>query len=256
MDCFCSKEARLMHRFFVESAESGSLLTLSPEDARHAVKVLRLREGDRIEAVEAETPWIAEITEINADHVFLRKTEPLPSSEPALRFTLYQGLPKSDKMDWIVQKAVELGVSRVIPVLLTRSVSRPDPKEATRKTARWQKIAGEAGKQSGRCVIPVVEEPLTLPRLLGRMDLPSVNAVPWEEASGFGPLAFRKRFPALTDVGVMIGPEGGITPEEIVMMEEAKFVTLTLGPRILRTETAGLAALASLMSLYGEMEKS
>ena len=178
----------------------------------------------------------------------------LPSAEPFLSVTLFQGLPKADKMDLIVQKATELGVVRIVPVLMNRCVVRPDLKDTARRLERWRKIAREAGKQSGRCVIPDIPEPVFLQRLPDSVPLPDTNIVPWEEASGFGPLAFRKGHPKLSSLGILIGPEGGIEREEIDQLQSFGFVPVTLGRRILRTETAGLAAVSAFMSLYGEME--
>ena len=157
-------------------------------------------------------------------------------------------------MDWIVQKTTELGANRIVPVLMSRCVCRPGPGDFSRKLDRWRKIVREAGKQSGRCVVPEIAEPVDLRRLPALPGLPEVSIVPWEEAEGFGPLAFRKKNPGLSSLGILIGPEGGIEPEEIAFLRSAGFITLTLGKRILRTETAGLAAVSAFMSLYGEME--
>ncbi len=246
-----------MHRFYPEpSLRDENTEYLTREDAHHALKVLRLHTGDRVEIVSDSCPWIAEIAEAQENRVALRKLEPLPSTEPVLQITLYQGLPKADKMDWIVQKSTELGVTRIVPVLLSRCITRIAPEDRARKTERWQKIAREAGKQSGRCVIPSVECPVTLQALLKGPFLSSVNVVPWEEAQSFGPLAFHRTYPDPRSMGIMIGPEGGITTEEIALLTAAGFIQMTLGKRILRTETAGLAVLSALMCLYGEMEQT
>ena len=244
-----------MHRFFIDPGyASGEDCSLSPEDARHAVTVLRLRPGQHIEAVLDGTLWDAEIVSSDSRDVRIRLLSALPSREAQLSVTLFQGLPKADKMDLIVQKATELGACRIVPVIMNRCVSRPDRKDISRKLERWNKIAREAGKQSGRCVIPEVSSPVALqdlPRLAG---LPGTNVVLWEEARGFGPLSFRSSHENLSSLGILIGPEGGIEKEEVDLLIEAGFVSLTLGKRILRTETAGLAAIAAFMSLYGEME--
>ena len=254
MDCLPVQEGELMHRFFTdpEPGPDGAVY-LSPEDARHALTVLRLKTGQHIEVIRDGLRWDAEIGRIDAQRVSVRILSPLPSTEPLLSVTLFQGLPKADKMDLIVQKATELGVNRIVPVLMNRCVTRPDPKDMVRKTERWQKIAREAGKQSGRCVVPEIAGPVSLNRLAGN-SIPETNIVPWEEAAGFGPLAFRNRYPSLSSLGILIGPEGGIEKEEIDCLQAAGFIPVTLGRRILRTETAGIAALSSFMSLYGEME--
>ena len=244
-----------MHRFYADPVHSGSeTLLLTPEDARHALTVLRLKTGDHIEIIRDGCRFEAEMICEDNRIVSARILSPLPSTEPSLSVTLFQGLPKADKMDLIVQKSTELGVSRIVPVLMKRCVVRPDPKDMSRKLERWRKIAREAGKQSGRCLITEIAEPVSLKSLAAAVKLPSANIVPWEEASGFGPLAFRENHPSLSSLGILIGPEGGIEKEEIMSLQSAGFIPITLGKRILRTETAGLAAVSAFMSLYGEME--
>ena len=244
-----------MHRFFIGSgSDPAECCCLSPEDAHHAVTVLRLRTGQHIEAVLDGTLWDAEIVSADSRDVRIRLLSALPSREALLSVTLFQGLPKADKMDLIVQKATELGACRIVPVIMNRCVSRPDRKDISRKLDRWNKIAREAGKQSGRCIIPEVSFPVTLKDLPHYAALPETNVVLWEEARGIGPLSFRTSHENLSSLGILIGPEGGIEKEEIGLLSEAGFVSLTLGKRILRTETAGLAAISAFMSLYGEME--
>ena len=244
-----------MHRFYADpSRTDDNRCYLTPEDARHALTVLRLKAGQHVELFRGRERWEAEIVSTDSRDVCVRLLSLLPSTEPELSVTLFQGLPKADKMDWIVQKATELGVCRVVPVLMNRCVSRPEPKDFIRKLDRWRKIIREAGKQSGRCVIPDITEPVDLRSLPAFSVLPEVSIVPWEDADGFGPLAFRAAHPVLSSLGILIGPEGGIESEEISFLRSAGFIPLTLGKRILRTETAGLAAVSAFMSLYGEME--
>lgn len=246
-----------MHRFYPDpGSEQNGFACLTPEDARHAIKVLRLREGDHVEIVLNDLPWIAEIASVQGDRVVLRKLEPLPSTEPALRVTLFQGIPKADKMDWIVQKATELGVSEIVPLTLSRCVTRLDASDRIRKTDRWKKISREAGKQSGRCVIPQVHEPVSISGLTSSVMMPAISIVPWEGEKEYGPCSFHLEHPNLTSLGILIGPEGGISVEEINLLRDIGFLPVTLGKRILRTETAGLAALAAMMCLYGEMENA
>ena len=244
-----------MHRFYAEESAlpREGRLTLSPEDTRHALRVLRLREGDRVEVFAGGNRYEAVLAEPEGQRLTLRALGPLPSTEPRLQLTLFQGLPKADKMDWIIQKAVELGVSRIVPVRMSRCVVRLEERDALRKTERWQRIAREAGKQSGRCVIPEVVPPADFARLSERTAPLEVCAVPWEEAGSAGPLAFVREHPSPASLGILIGPEGGISPEEIASLPSG-CVPVTLGPRILRTETAGLAAAAAFLALYGEME--
>ena len=242
-----------MHRFYPDPSMSrDGLEYLTPEDSRHALTVLRLRPGAVIEVISGGVPWKSEFLREENRIVCVRKLAPLPSTEPKLAVTLFQGIPKADKMDLIVQKATELGVSRIVPVALSRCVVRIADSE--KKLDRWRKIVREAGKQSGRCVLPEIVPPVTIDRLCGQDGLPALNVVPWEEAGGFGPRAFHSLYPDADSLGILIGPEGGITADEIALLKARGFLPMTLGKRILRTETAGMAAVASLMSLYGEME--
>lgn len=245
-----------MHRFFVESAgSSGEELFLSEEDARHALKVLRLQCGDRVEVFSDEDRFLAEIADISGDRVTVRFLSRLANTEPSLKITLFQGLPKADKMEWIVQKATELGVVRIVPVLMSRCVVKLDAKDAGRKRERWQKIAREACKQSGRCMVPEIAAPLPLSGLDGFIRDCSLCVVPWEDCSAGGPLSVVRNHPGLSSLGIVIGPEGGITPDEISLLRGAGCETMTLGRRILRTETAGLCAVSAFMALGGEMEE-
>ena len=249
------QEVLLMHRFYADSpVQAGEKVSLSEEDTRHALRVLRLRPGSEIELFAGGRRYSALLGEASGTRVSVLLSRELPSTESALKITLYQGLPKADKMEWIIQKTVELGIERIVPVQMKRCVVRLDDRDAHRKTGRWQRIAREAGKQSGRCSVPEVTSPVlfsSLPELLSAHD---ACVVPWEEASGCGPRAFFSSHPVLSSLGIVIGPEGGIEPSEIEVLRSASCIPITLGPRILRTETAGLAASAAFLALYGEME--
>ena len=246
-----------MHRFWVEAKLSaGAEASLDPAEARHAGQVLRLRPGDPCELLGNGERWAGEIISLSADGGTVRVIAALPSAEPRLRITLFQGLPKGDKMESIIQKAVELGAEAIIPVAMSRCVVRLDAKDAARRRERWQRIAAEACKQSGRCALPEVKPFLTAKELPGAFRAFDAVLVPWEEAREGSLRTFAQKHPEVCRLAVVIGPEGGITPEEIAEMEKAGAQTVTLGPRILRTETAGMAAVAALMSLYGEMEAS
>ena len=244
-----------MHRFYADPGRSfGDTACLTPEDAHHAMNVLRLRPGSPVELIDEGIRYAA--TVISADHgnVVLKKAEMLPSTETKVSFTLFQGIPKGNKMDLIVQKSVELGISRIVPVIMSRCIVRLDEKDAARKQERWQKIAREAGKQCGRCKIPEVTLPVPLNGIeMWRGSLQEI-VVPWELSNHYGPLAFSLDYPELCSLGIVIGPEGGIREEEIDQLSGFSVHPITLGRRILRTETAGLAALSAFSALYGEME--
>ena len=166
-----------MHRFYADGlGEIGSLVTLSEEDARHASRVLRMQPGDAAELFLDGRRFSAEIAEMTAEGVTARLISELPSTEATLRITLYQGLPKAEKMELIVQKAVELGAARVVPVAMSRCVVQLSAKDGAKKQERWQKIAREACKQSGRCQMMAVDAPIAFPargdRCPGRPALP------------------------------------------------------------------------------------
>jgi 16S rRNA (uracil1498-N3)-methyltransferase len=240
-----------MHRFYIDPTRPDCL---TPEDAHHACRVLRLREGDNIEVVLNEKKYTASLTCAVPDHTTFSLLQECPSSEPALKITLFQGLPKSDKMDWIIQKSVELGVHAVVPVIMQRSISRPDASDLAKKTDRWRRIAREAGKQSGRCCLPEISVPVSVPALKPLLSAHEKVIIPWENCSYGGPGSIFRAFPDCKSMAVVIGPEGGITDEEISVMTSWGCIPITLGRRILRTETAGLAAISAFMALYGEME--
>ncbi len=244
-----------MHRFWIEgSAGPGEEVSLSPEDVRHADRVLRMRPGDACELLGGGARLLGEITALSGTEGRVRVVRALPSTEARLRITLFQGLPKGDKIELIVQKAVELGADSVVPVVMPRSVSRLDPGDAARKRDRWQKIAAEACKQSGRCRMPEVGTPIDAKRLPEALKGFDAAIVPWEDARSLSLKRFAADHPDLRDLAVVIGPEGGMGEDEIADMRAVGCMPVTLGPRILRTETAGPAALAVLMALYDEME--
>jgi len=244
-----------MHRFYADPERSDEKrFVLTPEDTQHALKVLRMRVGDDAEIIFRESRFHAVLERIEEDRVELSPRSPLPPTEPRLAVTLFQGVPKGDKMDWVIQKNVEMGIARIVPVEFSRCVVRLNDREAAKKQERWQKIAREAGKQSGRCRIPEVAVPVSVSSLPVLFSSCEQVAVPWEECTEGGPLFYVRRHPSLSSLGIVIGPEGGISPEEIDLFRSCGCETLTLGKRILRTETAGLAALSVFFGLYGEME--
>lgn len=238
-----------MHRFFAARTE-GERAVLPPEEAAHALRVLRLAPGDACQALIDGALFDARIEE-TGPRVLLRLEGELPSPEPRVRVTLYQGLPKGDKMDYIAQKCTEAGVFRVAPVLFSRCVVKWEAKDGEKKRARWARIAAEAAKQSGRAVVPQIAPPLTVGQLCAALPGHALALAPWEEQRGGG---IARQWAGQRDVALVIGPEGGISPEEMAQLRRAGARAVTLGPRILRTETAGLAALISLLTVSGDME--
>lgn len=244
-----------MHRFYAdEGGVVNGAARLSPEDAQHALRVLRMRPGDACELFAQEGRYAAELAAVTPEGVTVRVTGQLPSTEAGLRVTLYQGLPKADKMELIVQKAVELGAEAVVPVTMSRCVVKLDAKDAPKKQERWQKIAREAAKQSGRCRPTRVDVPLSFARMVEQLSHHALAIVPWEDARGMSLRRIHAEHPDVRDLAVVIGPEGGMSRDEVDAMAGVGCVPVTLGPRILRTETAGLCTLSALFCLYGDME--
>ena len=244
-----------MHRFYADDrGVQGDAAWLCEEDARHATRVLRMRTGETCELFADGKRFAGEIAAIGEGGVEVRILSELSSTEARLRTTLYQGLPKADKMELIVQKSVELGACAVVPVAMSRCVVQLDQKDGRKKQERWQKIAREACKQSGRCEMMQVTEPISFKQLLTRLPEHQAAIVPWEDARGYSLARFYQEHPDVTDLAIVIGPEGGMSEDEIARMKEASCLSVTLGPRILRTETAGLCTLSALFCLYGDME--
>ena len=243
-----------MHRFYADDTPAADgLVRLGEEDAHHASRVLRMKPGDAAEMFMHGKRFFAEIASMEGA-VTLRLLDELPSTEARLRVTLYQGLPKAEKMELIVQKAVELGAAAVVPVSMSRCVVQLNQKDGAKKQERWQRIAREACKQSGRCLQMQVEAPISFKELVRRLPGHEAAIVPWEDARGYSLPRLREELPHLTELAVVIGPEGGMSQEEVAQMRSALCRPVTLGPRILRTETAGLAALSALFCLYGDMD--
>ena len=243
-----------MHRFYADDTPAADgLVRLGEEDAHHASRVLRMKPGDAAEVFMHGKRFSAEIASMEGA-VTLRLLDELPSTEARLRVTLYQGLPKAEKMELIVQKAVELGAAAVVPVSMSRCVVQLNQKDGAKKQERWQRIAREACKQSGRCLQMQVEAPISFKELVRRLPGHEAAIVPWEDARGYSLPRLREELPNLTELAVVIGPEGGMSQEEVAQMRSALCRPVTLGPRILRTETAGLAALSALFCLYGDMD--
>lgn len=224
--------------FFAER-EEGGLALLSREDSHHALRVLRLRPGSAVQAAVAGRRFAGELTE-QGGLAAVRLAEELPSTESPLKVTLYQGLPKGDKLESVIRAATELGASAIVPCLFSRCVARPEAAEGERKRERLVRIAREAAMLSFRTLLPEIGELLSFDALCGRLGQHQAALVPWEEAGG----AALPEAPAdVRDIALVIGPEGGITPEEIARLPARP---VSLGPRILRTESAGAAAIAML----------
>ena len=247
-----------MHRFFAdENGVVDGIAYLNEEDSRHALRVLRMEAGEEIELVAAPNRYLAVIEDVGGDRVSARITAPLRSTEARAMVTLYQGLPKADKMEMIAQKTTELGVYAIQPVAMERCVVKIEGKDAAKKTERWQKIAREAVKQCARVNVPEVRDVKKLAALKAELERLDLLIVPWEDARDGSVCACVQALEGVEAprIGILIGPEGGISEKEAAWLrDEAGGKLVTLGPRILRTETAGLCALTMVMAYRGELE--
>ena len=241
-----------MYQFFVDPSQiSGKRAVISGGDFNHIKNVLRMKPGDELSIFNGVDgkEYRCGIDSFTEDEVLcsLRFIKEDGMELPA-RVTLFQGLPKGDKMELIVQKTVELGIARIVPVTTKRSVVKLDEKKALARTARWQSIAEAAAKQSRRGIVPAVEKACSLKEALEQAADMDVKLMPYELSVGMA--RTRQLIEAVRPgqkIAVFIGPEGGFEEEEVKLAQAAGFVPITLGKRILRTETAGLTVMSWLM---------
>ena len=242
-----------MQRFFADPSridEETGEIRIGGTDVNHIRNVLRMRTGEEIWISDGEQKeYHCTIRDYTEDEVIL---EILYAQEPEYELPcdlyLYQCVPKGDKMDMIVQKAVELGAAGIIPVESSRCIVRLDEKKAEKRQKRWQQIAEGAAKQSRRMRIPVVEPVLSFKKALEQAKSLDLLLIPYELEKGM-----KRTREVLQEVkpgrsvGILIGPEGGFEPQEVALAKEAGAVPISLGRRILRTETAGMTLLSVLM---------
>ena len=246
-----------MPKFFVTQDKiTENQIIIDTEDVAHISRVLRLGIGDHVTVCDSQgTDYEAEIAEMEQKQIVCSITEKRASeSEPNIKVTLFQGLPKASKMEYIIQKTTELGISEIVPVKLSRCVVKIDNKKDERKKLdRWQKISEAAAKQSGRGIVPQISEIMTLDEVIKRSKEFDLFFVPYEceEQKTLKEVLLSK--PDIKSVGFVIGPEGGFDPAETEKLHESGIDTVTLGKRILRTETAGEAVLAMTMYEIGDI---
>lgn len=241
-----------MPRFFIADMPENGLLTLRGEDAHHAARVLRLRVGEAVTLCDGQgTDYGCTVESAAPDAVVCRVHSTQPSeTEPKQRVTLFMALPKGDKMELIVQKAVELGVCAVVPYLSKNCVSRPDKPE--KKVARWQKIADEAAKQCGRGRLPTVSAVVPFDEALRLAAAHETRLFFYENEKQTG-LRDALAGGVGKTVSLLIGPEGGFAPAEAEAARQAGLTSVSLGTRILRCETAPIAALSAVLYAGGNM---
>ncbi len=240
-----------MPRFFINYVPE-ELTVITGEDARHIARSLRMQPGESLILCDSiGTDYNCVIDSVQDNSVAVRILNFCKSvAEPGVKVTVYQGLPKADKMDSIVQKSVETGAVRIVPVMTARCVSKPDEKSAAKKNARWQKIAEEAAKQSGRGVIPQVASLMSFSEAVKEASR-SGEIILFFEGGG---QSIRNLVSEQTkELAVFIGPEGGFEQSEVDLAVRGGGKVGSLGARILRTETAPIAALAAIMLATGNM---
>lgn len=242
-----------MQRFFVEPyqvEEEKHLIHITGTDVNHIKNVLRMKIGEEVWISDGgEKEYRCQIENMEAEEVLLHIIYAQePDYELPNRIYLFQGLPKADKMELIIQKAVELGAFEVIPVETKRCVVKLDAKKAQKKVARWQQIAESAAKQSKRMLIPQVHEVMSYKQALEFAAQMDVCLIPYELAKGMKETReVLSQIRPGQSIGIFIGPEGGFEENEVEMAMQSGAHAITLGRRILRTETAGLAILSVLM---------
>ena len=233
----------MTHRFFIPSAcITPPTVQLTQDTAHQIINVLRMQPGDTIMVLDnSGTEWQVELTAVGKRDATGKITAHHSTvGEPKLHLTLYQGTLKAQKFEWVLQKGTELGVSYFVPVVCQRSVVRDG---FEKKVGRWQQIIQEAAEQSGRGKLPHLAQPMNLPNAIAQCSGPSI--MPWENSTEVGLKAALSTNPST--INLFIGPEGGFTAEEAILAEQAGTHLITLGPRILRAETAALAVCAAIM---------
>ncbi len=251
--CQTLKEEVSMHRFFADKSQfNGTQVEILGEDVNHISKVLRLKKGDKVSVCDKEkTDYICSVNTINKESVLLDVLERMPNlNESNLNITLYQGIPKGDKMDYIIQKCVELGVCKIVPVVMKRTVVKMEKSE--NKLKRWQRISDEASKQCMRGILPEVSFPISFEEMLGEIDKESLTLLPYENEHKTRLKDVLKNNADKDKINIIIGPEGGFDEEEIALSKEKSISTVTLGPRIMRCETAPVASLSAVMYELGD----
>lgn len=241
-----------MNRFFVDDpgAFSDRSVVITGEDVNHVKNVLRLKENDELIVSDGRgRDYHCRISGITNEEVVADICDICDNfSELSTEITLFQGFPKGDKMELIIQKTVELGVTRIVPVMTKRTVVKLDDKKAKKKTERYNMIAESAAKQSGRGMIPEVTMPVSFAEAVSMAEKLDMNIIPYEEAEGVEySRNIIKSIKGKKSLGIFIGPEGGFAREEVEKALDAGVSAITLGHRILRTETAGMAVISIIM---------
>ena len=246
-----------MHKFFVSSCNfCGNTVNIEGEDVKHISKVLRMKPLDKIFINNCEgQEFLGQIESIDKKNVIVKIIEHLDvNNESNINIHLYQGLPKSTKMDFIVQKTCELGISSINPVIMERVVVKSEIAQFE-KTDRWQKIALEACKQCKRSIIPAINKPVLFTDMLNKLKHMDIIIVPYENEKGLGIKDLKNKLKDMKEkeIAIVVGPEGGFSESEIDLLKENKAHIVTLGSRILRCETAAITSCAIVQYEFGDL---
>lgn len=243
---------RLTRIFVTGTLAAGTEVRLSASAASHVARVLRLKEGAPLIVFDGTGgEHRAEITRVAGSNVHVALKEFMPGAlEPALKLTLVQGVSRGERMDWTLQKATELGVSAIVPVLTARSVVRLDERQSLGKREHWQAVVVSACEQCGRTRVPEIAPPVRLRDYLATSKKEGLRLAlsPIAQGSLAGLASVPQR------VELLIGPEGGLDDNEHLLAEQAGYLPVRLGPRVLRTETASVVALSVLQALWGDLQ--
>lgn len=242
-----------MHRFFVDKNKiNDETVIIDGDDVNHICKVLRLQVGEQIQICNGQgMDYIVVIEQMDKKQVMGSIIEAYQSlGESAVFVTLYQGIPKGSKMDSIIQKCTEMGVSKIVPVITKRTVVKLETKkDEEKKVERWTKIAEEAAKQSKRGIVPEIAMPLHFEQAIEQGILDDLAIIPYElEEENRLKIVLQQYAPKT--LAIFIGPEGGFDEVEVSLAQSKKVIPITLGKRILRTESAGMAVIANAMYQY------
>lgn len=248
-DCFT------MRKFFINNSNvKGNKVYIDGPDYKHIKNVLRLKPGDNIIVnIGKDNEYQVEITGFTKDNIEADIIKEYNNqTEPCVNISLFQAIPKGEKMEYIIQKAVEIGVSKVIPIITDRVVVKIDDKNAKTKTERWQRVAEQASKQNKRCQVPEISNPIELKNSIEMIRKYDIALILYEnESNNTLRDVLKKIDKSISKIAILVGPEGGLCENELEMLKE--FHIVTLGNRILRTETAGLVTSAIILYETGDL---
>lgn len=242
-----------MPRYFVDKEDMhGEVIFIRNGDAKHLGRVLRVKNGDHVEVCDgAGTDYSCVVVNVKKDEIQLEIESAAKSqSEPETSVTIFQSLPKGDKMETVIQKCVEIGVCKIVPVASERCVAKFEEKDFSKKRERWQKISLAAAKQSGRGIVPEIGNIVSFKEAVGMAASFDKAAIAYEKEEKIGIRDFVKNFEG-ESVCIFIGPEGGFGDSEIEKAAAFGITSVSLGKRVLRTETAGMAAATILLYELG-----